>query len=249
MRKLTLCAAAAVLTAVAATPAAAQSDIDWSGLYIGGTVGASWSDVSITTDATSTSPIPAPPIFLGELERVGSSDDDTGFTGSLEAGIDWQSGSWVVGIETDIGWFDTGQVRDNTFTISGTSSTATTQQKLETDWLWTLRPRLGYATGGWLFYGTAGLAMSNVKYTATYSDNRVPPGSGAGSVDDTNTGWAAGLGAAWAVSPGWSVKAEWLYADLGDVSARATTADGFVDIRSEAEVKANLIRLGIDYRF
>ena len=144
------------------------------------------------------------------------------------------------------------QIRSTTFNSSVVATpqpTFTIGQKVTTDWLWTVRPRLGYAVGPWLIYGTGGMAMTPIKLTTSYVDNRIPPNSATLSVDDTKTGWTAGVGAAYALGQHLSVKAEWLYADFGAVRGTATTASGFATFTSEAKVRAHIIRMGVDYRF
>src|ERR1043166_790855 len=67
----------------------------WTGFYAGVNVGYSWgrSDTTVTvTDATT-----------GALLAVGSSRFDlTGPIGGGQIGYNWQTGNWVLGIETDI---------------------------------------------------------------------------------------------------------------------------------------------------
>ena len=114
-----------------------------------------------------------------------------------------------------------------------------------TDWIWTLRPRLGWASDQWL----AGIASTDVKSSLQYTDNRATPQTATASTSSNKVGWTAGVGGAYAFTPQWSVKGEWLYADFGHVNASATTSDGFVTLNSQVDVKANLVRVGVDYRF
>ncbi len=63
---------------------------------------------------------------------------------------------------------------------------------------------------------------------------------GAASTSDTRVGWTAGLGLEYMVWSNWSVKFEYLYADLGTADGRAATG---------VDVSANIIRAGLNYRF
>jgi outer membrane immunogenic protein len=99
----------------------------------------------------------------------------------------------------------------------------------------TARGRLGYA--GWnnlLPYITGGAAFGNIKATA--------PGV---SVTKTNVGWTAGAGLEYAFLGAWSAKVEYLYADLGKVTCGATDCGVDTDVK----LKANLVRVGLNYRF
>jgi outer membrane immunogenic protein len=103
------------------------------------------------------------------------------------------------------------------------------------DWLGTARARLGYA--GWnnlLPYVTGGAAFGNIKGTV-----------GGASVTKTNIGWTAGAGLEYAFLGAWSAKVEYLYADLG----KATCPAGTCTFDTDVKFKANLVRVGLNYRF
>ena len=46
---------------------------------------------------------------------------------------------------------------------------------IRTEWLLTLRPRVGYAWGNTLVFGTGGLALTRLKFSQTYNDNITIP--------------------------------------------------------------------------
>ena len=247
-------AAASCASLLVPASALAQDVHDWTGFYIGGNLGASWGDSSIKTKVEpGRGAIVIPPGDLTVINRTDSDDsNDTGFTGGIQGGYNYQSGNWVFGLETDVGWMDIGQDRSNTFTsplLISPPITATIKQEVSTDWAWTLRPRIGYATGPYLIYGTAGLAVSKVKVSASYVDTRLPANSGSFSDSDTKTGWAAGIGGAYAFSDNMSARAEWLYTDFGDGRASWVTPNGFAAFTTEGDTRANLLRVGIDYKF
>ena len=103
------------------------------------------------------------------------------------------------------------------------------------DWMGTARGRIGYA--GWnnlLPYITGGAAFGNIKAT-----------SGTASVAKTNVGYALGAGLEYAFLGAWSAKVEYLYADLGKVMCPAGTCG----VDNDIKFKANLVRVGLNYRF
>ena len=55
-------------------------------------------------------------------------------------------------------------------------------------------------------------------------------GIGNGYYDNTKTGWTAGGGVEWSPSmfPSWSLKAEYLYVDLGSTTANSVPLNGGV---------------------
>ena len=71
-------------------------------------------------------------------------------------------------------------------------------------WLSTARGRVGYAFDRWLPYLTGGGAFG-----------RVNIGNASGTVDETKTGWTAGVGLEYAFLGNWTAKIEYLHVDLG----------------------------------
>jgi outer membrane immunogenic protein len=98
-------------------------------------------------------------------------------------------------------------------------------------WFGTVRGRAGVAINSVLLFGTAGLAYGEL--TGTTSGNL--------SESHTSLGWVAGLGAEVSFAQHWSAKAEWLYLNLDDRHFSVTAANN--------GLAANLMRLGLNYRF
>ena len=103
-----------------------------------------------------------------------------------------------------------------------------------THWMGTFRGRLGYAiTPGIMAYGTGGLAYGNVHASAVHwgaatADDNEDAGTEAASSTQTvipgyasysgfKAGWAAGGGVEWMFHDNWSLKAEGVYYNLGNV--------------------------------
>src|SRR5262249_31006942 len=135
-----------------------------------------------------------------------------GITGGGQAGYNFQSGAWVIGLETDFGSMNLNSVKSGTAPYPCCPTTNfTITQTVETSWLDTLRPRVGFTGGPLLVYGTGGLAMTNVQYQSYFSDTFASAHEGTVPVlKSTQTGWAAGAGVE--VKPGkhWSWKGEYL---------------------------------------
>lgn len=112
-------------------------------------------------------------------------------------GYNWQFGQAVIGAEGDIDWSG----------IKGTSTVlclggCETRNK----WLATARGRVGFAFDRFLPYFTGGLALGDI--------NATPPILPGGSI--TNIGWTVGAGLEVGLVSNVSVKAEYLYVDLGN---------------------------------
>lgn len=153
---------------------------------------------------------------------------DTDVSGGLvggTAGYNWQSGSWVFGLEADIAWAN----------IKGdfTNALCPTGCETKNSWLGTGRGRLGWALDRWMPYVTGGVAFGDVEATQ----------AGVGSVSETSVGWTVGAGIEGAIAGNWTAKLEYLYVDLGDASCAACVAASNVDFRT------HLVRAGLNWRF
>ena len=143
-------------------------------------------------------------------------------------GYNFQTGQWVWGAEGDFDWSG---MKNSVTCGLGTCET-------KNDWLGTARVRLGYAGwNNWLPYITGGAAFADIK-----ADNSL---SGT-TASKTQIGWTAGLGVEYALRSNWSVKVEYLYADLGKFDC-GTACSPFVP--DNVTFTTNLVRAGVNYRF
>ena len=140
-------------------------------------------------------------------------------------GYNLQTGSWVWGLEGDL---------DASYIKGSDCSPLTCETRNR--WLGTARGRIGYAWDRWLPFFTGGLAFGDIKMT--------PPVTGL-TETKTKTGYTLGVGVEYAFTGPWSVKAEYLYVDLGKATCSAATCLAPVDV----SFKSNLFRVGANYRF
>jgi len=235
--------------AVKARPpvAVAEAVFSWTGFYVGLNAGGAWTSSDVTF--TQTGPVfDQPDRDFGNA--LGSpSTNRTGFTGGAQAGYNWQSGIAVVGVETDINYLHTSAnvFRSGTLPVVPVVDTSTTA--VSTDWLYTLRGRAGLTSGRALFYVTGGLAVGNERFSQFF----LHTASGtfeAGSSSDTRVGWTVGAGGEYAFTNNWSVKAEYLYVDLGSTGFNSVNnlLPAFTAINS-ARLTENIGRVGINYHF
>jgi outer membrane immunogenic protein len=159
---------------------------------------------------------------------TGSSSFDTsgGLVGGT-VGYNHQIGRFVLGLEGDI---DASWIKGTTTTVPCTTSCETSNS-----WLGTARGRIGYAFNRVLPYVTGGAAFGDIKATP----------AGFGGSRDTNVGWTAGAGVEVALAGRWSAKAEYLYADLGDINCPA----GNCAVASNVDFTTNIVRGGVNYHF
>jgi outer membrane immunogenic protein len=146
-----------------------------------------------------------------------------------QLGYNWQTGQLVLGVEGDGDWT----------ALRGTANPGTCGGRpctTDNDFLSTFRGRAGFAFDRWLPFATAGLAVGNIR----------PAVPGFTGIDQTNAGWTAGGGLEYAVAPSWTVKAEYLYVDLGKDTC--TTMCG-LPTGNTVGLTTNVARAGINYRF
>jgi outer membrane immunogenic protein len=251
---------------------------EWTGFYIGLSAGGGFGLGGIDNKVTSAF---CNVVFVGSgcnPDQVSSAavaavpggfdTHPSGFIGGGQIGYNYQMAWFVWGVEADFSGADirgsgsktvTAQVVGfpNTVTIAGTGN-----QKL--DWFGTLRARVGVVPfTPLLVYATGGLAYGQVSADATLSETiNGPCFCGASptatvSTSSTRWGWTAGGGIEWMFAPHWSLKGEFLYYNLGHVSADMTLTQlngagvvaTAIGITSTVNVKGDIARGGINYRF
>ncbi|HWK95759.1 MAG TPA: outer membrane beta-barrel protein [Pseudolabrys sp.] len=151
-----------------------------------------------------------------------------GWLAGVTVGYNMQTGVWVWGLEGDI---------DYAFIKGNGSNVATcgiSDCEVKNTWVATARGRVGYAMDRWMPYVTGGAAFAGAKIS-----------TGTGSNTRTTTGWTVGGGVEYGISRDWSVKAEYLYADLG----KATCDAGVCGIETTFRPRINMVRAGVNVRF
>jgi len=258
-------AAAADLAYKAPSPVAPV--FTWTGWYIGANAGYDWNNNVDVSSSFSCPDLPCPinrDTNLADISAASSqSISAKGFNGGIQAGYNWQTGSLVLGIESDVGIMNLSGQQSLTITSRSGLLTFSPSTSIGTDALATVRGRLGWAVAPTvLLYGTGGLAVTDPNVHNTFSDSVsnpntvIGPANGASSNERTRAGWTAGGGVEWAFAPHWSVKAEYLYADFGSIitTASVNAPNATISVTpnvfsTSVDVKANLVRVGINYLF
>lgn len=241
---LTASATAADLPTKAPQPPA----YSWSGCYVGinGGGGASASDFNTNVGAgtylTGTDP--------ATVDADGSgSANDTRAIGGGQVGCNWQTNTVVFGVEGDFDYFrSNSNFYNNTDTLAaGTSFTV--GQSLTTNYLATVRPRIGIAADRNLAYITGGVAFADATYTETYSD--AAGGIGSASASKFLIGWTAGAGWEYAWTEHWTIKFEYLFAGFPTTSASGliTGPGGSNPLSGSGNLVIQTARAGVNFKF
>jgi opacity protein-like surface antigen len=210
-----------------------------------------------------------------------SGGSDQSILGGGQIGYNKQFGHFVVGIEGDFQGTSAGKSQLSSGFVETTAegedeppppppppsglfndtfgeTTLTAERKAESDWSASLRARFGYAVGHLLFYGTAGVAFTDVKVTATetastdffeeiFTDELARPvlnggqpqpiGNFIGNVtstnfsksdDDVEIGWTGGVGSEWAVNKTVTLGVEYRHSDYGSRTYHFVSNEGVI---------------------
>jgi outer membrane immunogenic protein len=251
----------------------------WTGFYIGAHGGGVWGRDEITHSAIIAPAGLAFPVDAAAL-TAGSSPllNVNGWVAGVHAGYNVQTGSLVWGVEGDFSYFRLRANSAGTFPFPSTLAggplgpptlTFTANTATSSDWLATIRPRLGFAAGNALFYATGGLAVTNEKV----SQSNMVDSLGtvlAGSISETRFGWTAGGGIEYMLTPNWTIRAEYLHLDFGTTNgagvvnvptgvlgnlqctAGAPVLTGpatYTGCSISSRLTAELVKVGISYKF
>jgi high affinity Mn2+ porin len=218
---------------------------DWTGGYLGAHFGYAWGRSDWT----------AQPIGAAGPDIGGSLDLFNGFnvfkgSGSFFSGF--QGGynvlypsRMLLGVEADVSLPNT--IGNTQIFAAPLVGRAAYEEVAELSG--TLRGRIGYAPGHWLFYATGGLAWSYDQFTRTQLAGASAGGTaGPGTIESRfmvpRAGVAAGAGVEYALTSNWTARFEYLFTDFGTRSVTFPAAAQ----RFESDLAVQSVRLGVNYR-
>jgi outer membrane immunogenic protein len=196
---------------------------EWTGFYIGLNAGGEFGHSETLDEVVG--------------RRFGYSE--SGFSGGMQFGYNWQWHWLVLGPEFDVGYMDlSGRGHEPGFgdTVHGETTS---------DFYTTLRGRVGVPLdwhGCWLVYGTGGAI--GVNYTTRF---HVDPDFFDARRSDFDWGYTVGGGIERMINRRWSVKAEYLYFSLDDQPFSNTQSGIAGHFRGETE--GHIVRAGLNFHF
>jgi high affinity Mn2+ porin len=222
-------------------PAKAPLAYDWNGFYVGGHIGlaggrSNWTAVPLHGGAP----------ISGSFGLYGAPDafsEGGSFNEGVQAGYNYMTPDRVVlGLEADAS-FPAFPDLDG-LTTGGISRFASPTLGPVTYgenvfWAGTLRGRIGYAPGNWLFYATGGLAWSYNQQTL------IQDATAAAEMPFLwRFGWAPGAGFEAPIAPSWTVKGEYLWTAYPTVTVTYPVSGE----RIRSDFSLQQLRLGLNYR-
>lgn len=221
----------------------------WSGFYLGGHAGYGWAD-----DRARIMVQPAG-FGLGLVPTLVGGVQGSGYVAGFQAGGNWQSGSFVGGLEIDL----------SAAGIKGTSTAAgfdalggrlTGVLSDNIDLLGSVRARLGYLVRpDILLYGTGGLAWTHLDQTLT---NTAPNFTYTAVTPTWRSGWVAGVGGQMRLwNSNWIGRLEYLHYDFGRsdsanqsfIDPNEPTGVGITRLDRAGRLTTDVVRVGLDYKF
>jgi outer membrane immunogenic protein len=171
-------------------------------------------------------------------------------------GQNWRSGDWVGGIEGSLSLAPislTNGASAPSINVGLLGTTFNVSETASANWLATFAGRVGHVVApNVLLYGTAGLALTDLKVSNLYTDDLNQGGYGASTASALEAGFLIGAGADLAMSNGWLLRAEYLYVAFpslktsGGISIDDAVPNPF---RSTADLSAQFVRAGLLRQF
>jgi high affinity Mn2+ porin len=215
---------------------------DWTGFYLGGHIGYALGNSNFTATTT-----PGAPSISGSLDLFQGFDifkEQGSFFEGLQIGYNYMfQNRLVIGAEVDASFPSFQSLEglsiggSSTFLAPGIGWETYSETVLA---FGTVRGRVGYAFGDWLFYATGGLAWTYDQLTLTQLAT--------GASDSPflwRFGWAAGAGVEFPVAPHWTARFEYLFTDYDFTSVTFPTAVQ----RSDSNFSLQEFRAGLSYQF
>ena len=214
-------------------------ECNWTGFYVGVNVGGEWGH---SEDKDFEWNFGTPNGFDGPKPW---GYDQSGVIAGGQVGYNFQWNWLVLGIEGDFGYMDVDGCGTEPASPGGDTFGCTSS-----DFYTTIRGRLGFAWGHWLFYGTGGGIGLNLEREATDNCDVAPCGGGLmhGSQEDFSWGYAAGGGIEYMIGCHWTIRAEYLRFEI-DRDDFHTTDTGGVHYKFDGDTEGNIVRAALNYKF
>jgi len=215
-------------------PPIAAAPYDWTGAYVGGHLGYAWGSSNWATSDISGS--------FGLAQPIDTFDEAGSFFAGLQVGYNYLlPNRFLIGVEADASFPSFHNLAG--ISIGGTSTFPSpiggesfSETMLSSG---SVRGRIGYAPGSWLFYATGGFAWTHNQQTLTQLAS--------GTTDSrqlSRFGWTVGAGAEVPVIPHWTAGFEYRFTDFGSDSATFSTAQRF-----GSDFLLQELRFGLNYQF
>jgi outer membrane immunogenic protein len=274
----------AIATLIAAPVSAADMPIaapvpvvdNWTGFYVGASLGGRFSDSNWTTMCLNQGALGGAgcPTNLAQNASRFPLSNPAGLSSatlrpSVYLGYNWQIANWVIGAEADIAW---GKSSNDIKGIPGAENLALNRSPgedtatIKSTWDGSARARAGllvapnillYATGGASWIHMEASAFCGTARPTGWCAGPVRVGSNLGTESITSTtrvGWTAGVGGEALLWSNWLMRIEYRYADYGTLDftlfpGAGACGAGCDTITAEATLRTHTVLVGFAYKF
>lgn len=219
------------------TAAPAAPAFDWTGAYFGVNAGYGGGKLKPHFYAYDNE--------FDEYLDASASASASGFVGGVQAGYNFQSGSMVYGVETDIQYSNVEAKLSGS--VSGSIGDLDASASGSVEWFGTTRARVGFTpTDRFLVYGTGGVAYGKYKYKLNYDSGATEAVSV--STSKSKVGWTVGAGTEYAITDNLTFKAEYLYTNLGRWNL-LELGNAEAGAKLSSKLDFHTVRVGLNYKF
>jgi high affinity Mn2+ porin len=223
---------------------------NWTGFYAGGQMGYTFGTSRWTASSPGAADVSG---SLSFTQRIDPFSETGSFSAGLQGGYNYMLPNRVViGGEVDatfptfpdLNGISTGGITNLTSPTLGSETYSETMLASGT-----VRGRIGYAPGHWLFYATGGFAYSFDQFSRTQVAGAAVGGTAvAGTVENLfmvpRIGGAVGGGVEVALTPHWMARLEYLFTDYGTRSVDFPAGAQ----RFTSDLSVHTLRIGLDYK-
>ncbi|WP_339861441.1 outer membrane protein [Thalassospira alkalitolerans] len=254
-RKIAAILISGTMTALSAgmTPALADDakpGENWQGPYGGLALGGAYSA------ANPDSSIVLPSYFSAgddtQLNPILQRDiDGWDVTGALLAGYDWQFGNITYGLEGDLSLMDFSESENTSGIYDTNGENFTTSTTVETNFAFSLRPKIGYVQDKFQIYAALGPSISRFKTTHRFTDTTAPAKDIRFSDTKTAFGISSSIGAGYLLNDGWVVRGDYVFSYYPDILDGSSNVDAATpdDIKYDSAFQSHNIRFALIKRF
>ena len=204
---------------------------NWTGFYIGGNLGAAWTQGNVSDS-------------FGDSW---SNSQQAVFAGGGQVGANYQFNWLVVGVEADFDWLANNSNSTNSVSVPGGDSF---QLSANNRWMTTVAGRVGVAANNWLFYAKGGggwVGVNNPTLTDVTTGNSLSV-----SNSNSNSGWLAGAGIEWGFAPNWTARLEYDFLGLNNQTFTVPAGTSFGNPASSITITdrdVQTLTVGVNYLF
>lgn len=248
-------------------PPMVAAPFSWTGFYVGGHVGYGWGEKAFGLPELAGEQFGdcygkfQKCFDFSELGSEAFKHKLSGFLGGVQAGVNYQVGVWVLGVEGQFSWTkmdETSTTKLGEFYFANCWYDFTKDINLkattEVNWVATVAGRIGYTFDRFMLFAKGGVAFADQDYNWVVSKGDYELLKA--KFGETRTGWMVGAGAEWMLIGNWSAKIEYNYMDFGSKTLNVAATEchygecgGTSNLKVDIDEHMHVVKAGINYRF